>query len=387
MEDDVSKESNSWSANVQYDYKSYSSSSDRKTTLNLLLDKKINENLTLHGNFFKTNDSTYTPNDTTNIRELYIDSSVIKNTSIKIGKIAFKTDNKKGVQDLNSSSVEELYEPTLCGTSSDNEFNECIGIDSIHVESKLSDSIQVELLKTVDRRTYPLTRIESSKARLKYSKNNFDYYVTVDKSRLDGANALFFGNRANDSNSVEFSLEERMSGEKSNQWYAKIKHTKANGGDSLLYPEYVCAFTNYTPIEAFSHSNGLTLGKVLSVDKLLINSSFRREAITNNALCLNSPQTKTFFNSAGFMLEYPLKHGKITAHHRINKTSLFSSGFSYGVFPSFKNINTTFSSIQLIHNFDKNWSSRLGYYSSKFEFIPNSVFEQKVSMYSLKYKF
>jgi len=397
-ESNTIKDSKPWSVDVQYDYVTLdypnSKHTKKETTLNLLLDKRINRNINVHGDFYKKTikgnypvDINSTSSAKKGIREFYIESLAIPNTIIKAGKRAFKIDDKKGVQDLGVPSIEELDKAIqTCITSS---FNTCSGVESIHLKSKLSDVIQIELLKIDDTGTYPLTTYKSNKVRLKYSKDALDYYVTADKNTLNGANASSSANELNN-DSVEFSLEERVVVENPNQWYAKIKYVKGN--NDYLRPQYECdMFRMIPPIGALSHSNRLTLGKVFVVDRLLINSSLRREMITNNGPCLDSPKAKTTINSVNLMLEYPLEHGKITARYQVNKTSSLHSlqDFIMGISDlSIKRVNSSSSSIEITHKLDKNWSSRLGYHLSKIDISDiTPEMNSSVSMYSLRYKF
>jgi len=375
-----------WRANIQHDYTSYSSSSDKKTTLNLLLDKKIDENLTLYGSFFITNSSVYDePYNDTNIRELYIDSSVIDNATVKIGKRVFKSDNKKGVQNLGSKPIEDFL--WACNPVSDDEFNNCIGINSLYLKFKLSENNQVELLKTIDKHTLPLTIFTSNQVRIKHSANNFDYNITIGKESVDGANAVFYGRESNN-DYIEFSLEERVAEKKINQWYAKVKHTDNSNNDlNVPYLEFMCRFFNQVPIGDVLHSNSLTFGKVFMVKKLLINANLSHKKLTHNTACSGRSPEVTKINSIAFILEYPFDNGKITAHHQTRKTTQLNSDLLFGYLPSINNINTSLNSIEVTRKLTHNWSIRLGYHSIKFDFSENLGVRQSVSKYSLKYKF
>ncbi|MBT4796469.1 MAG: hypothetical protein HON83_08710 [Candidatus Marinimicrobia bacterium] len=300
------KDDSPWNFDVQYDYTSYNADSnprlDTKTkgaTLNLSLNKKIDKNLTLHGDFFKTNNSVSVPYDDTNIRELYVASS-INNIAIKAGKRVFKIDKSKGVQDLGSTPLEDFL--WRCNANLVIDFNKCIGLDSIHLESKLSKNYQIELLKTIDNHTLPLTKLKSDKVRLKHSSDTFDYHVTIEKKSLEGVNSTFFDRNYNN-DYIEFSLEERVAKTELNQWYVKIKHDKNNSSNlSVPYLEYICSYGRVIPIGNILHSNSLTFGKVLKVNRLLVNANFSHKVSKHNTACLGQSPEVSKLNSITLIL-------------------------------------------------------------------------------------
>jgi hypothetical protein len=407
IEDNSVESDSPWNFDIQYDYislgDSYIDGSKKITTINLLLDSRLDENTTIHGDFYKkTTKSDYSAllyNSSVSekgIRELYIESEVTPNTTIMVGKKSFRIDNKKGIQDL---GVTPLL-TSECATNQSIEFNKCVGIDSAYIKSELSDNLQIELLKTTNDKVYP-SPIKGYKARFKYSTDEFDYYLTTEKDVQDiDYNNFYILNNDLSKSSIEFSLKENL--KPLSQWFIKAKHTKNDG--SYLPPSYTSAFlpmclnNGFVNVynQDFLHSNSLALGKVFTIDKLLINAELNHNISTYNSnsnpfaanyvsLCPTQSTKKIKSNTVSLMLEYPIKNGQITSSHLI--TRLSSSHEQFGFFPNINNINSSISLIDVTYNFTKHISGKLGYQLTKFEFWPGFNLRQSSVIYGMKYKF
>ncbi len=446
--EESSVENNSpWNFDIQYDYvslgDSYIDGSKKITTINLLLDSHLDENTTIHGDFYKkTTKSNYNrlieSSSVTEkgIREFYITSSVIPNTEITVGKKAFRIDNKKGVQDLGVRPLilnGSLFSTSECVTNQSTEFNKCVGIDSAYIKTRLSDNLEIELLKTIDKKPFQRD-VKGYKTRLEYSTDTLNYYLTTEKNvqKTLPYSFLFYPNNSlNNKTSVELSLIEKKEMNSLNQWFAKVKHTKNNNNcppntlnnlaatntnlaaGNLANFGRACGNLNYFPMffptyRDFLHSNSLALGKVFTIDNLLINAELSHNIATYNNysysynynyVCLSgvsyscyTPYTaditkkKIKTNSLSLMLEYPIKNGKITSSHTFVRRPDKGMQF-FGFFPNYDNVNTNLNSIDITHNFTKNVSGNLGY--QRFDFIPssNSTYTHNSITYSLKYKF
>jgi len=371
------------------------------------------------------------------IRELYIESEVTPNTTIMVGKKAFNINNKKGIQDLGVAPLLPLL-PLLtdeCITNKSNEFNKCLGVKSAYIKSELSDDIQIEFLKTENKKLFSPT-IKEYKARLKYSPNTLNYYLTIDKSveNESNANNIFLLNqRLNNKTSVELSLIEKKEANSLNQWFVKVKHTKNNNNclpsNSLSATVYQSNLVNFgtTCVNLYSepfpninsrnfiHSNSLALGKVFAIDKLLINTELNHDISTYsetinlfniNPICTmqypnpycgsytystHTTKKEIKTNSLSLMLEYPIKNGKITSSHLLTRTPYENSPFLFIAVPSQNTVNlfSSSSSIDVDYNFTKDISGRLGYqlFKSNSFLIPNLPYTYDVVTYSMKYKF
>jgi hypothetical protein len=447
-ESDLVESDSPWSFDIQYDYislgDSYIDGSKKIITINLLLDSRLDENTTIHGDFYKkTTKSDYSAllsNSSVSekgIRELYIESEVTPNTTIMVGKKAFNINNKKGIQDLGVAPLLPLL-PLLtdeCITNKSNEFNKCLGVKSAYIKSELSDDIQIEFLKTENKKLFSPT-IKEYKARLKYSPNTLNYYLTIDKSveNESNANNIFLLNqRLNNKTSVELSLIEKKEANSLNQWFVKVKHTKNNNNclpsNSLSATVYQSNLVNFgtTCVNLYSepfpninsrnfiHSNSLALGKVFAIDKLLINTELNHDISTYsetinlfniNPICTmqypnpycgsytystHTTKKEIKTNSLSLMLEYPIKNGKITSSHLLTRTPYENSPFLFIAVPSQNTVNlfSSSSSIDVDYNFTKDISGRLGYqlFKSNSFLIPNLPYTYDVVTYSMKYKF
>jgi len=447
IEDNSVESDSPWNFDIQYDYislgDSYIDGSKKITTINLLLDSRLDENTTIHGDFYKKTtkinfnrlieSSSVTEKG---VREFYITSLVIPNTEIIVGKKAFNINNKKGIQDLGVAPLLPLL-PFLtdeCITNKSNEFNKCLGVKSAYIKSELSDDIQIEFLKTENKKLFSPT-IKEYKARLKYSPNTLNYYLTIDKSveNESNANNIFLLNqRLNNKTSVELSLIEKKEANSLNQWFVKVKHTKNNNNclpsNSLSTIAYSINLVNFGTTcgnlysfasllsnnsQDFIHSNSLALGKVFAIDKLLINAELNHDISTYsetinlfniNPICTmqypnpycdsytystHTTKKEIKTNSLSLMLEYPIKNGKITSSHLLTRTPYENSPSLFNPFPRQNTVNLFSSSIDVDYNFTKDISGRLGYqlFKSNSFFIPNLPYTYDVVTYSMKYKF
>jgi hypothetical protein len=97
IEDNSVESDSPWNFDIQYDYislgDSYIDGSKKITTINLLLDSRLDENTTIHGSFYKkttkTNFNRLIESSSVTekgVREFYITSLVIPNTEIIVGK-------------------------------------------------------------------------------------------------------------------------------------------------------------------------------------------------------------------------------------------------------------------------------------------------------------
>ena len=441
-ESDLVESDSPWNFDIQYDYislgDSYIGGSKKITTINLLLDSRLDENTTIHGDFYKkTTKSDYSalpPNSSVSekgIRELYIESKVMPNTAIMVGKKSFKIDNKKGIQDLGAAPLNLNYSLLLtseCVAKQSTKFNKCLGVKSAYIKSELSDDIQIEFLKTENKEVF-LPSVKEYKARLKYSPNMLDYYLTIDKS-VENASIIFFLQGfnnitpSNNKTSVELSLIEKKETDSLNQWFVKAKHTNNNCpppanlslqsaaeafGNTVNFVSSTSTTCNLYPGAAvvfssnhFIHSNSLALGKVFAIDKLLINAELNHNISTYSqtsiidfgGICtMDFPSTycspvitlttkkerKT--NSLSLMLEYPIENGKITSSHLFVR----SPYEIFGYIPNYDNANVNL--IDITYNFTNSISGKLGY--ERFDFIPSpySTNSYDSITYSMKYKF
>ena len=143
-------------------------------------------------------------------------------------------------------------------------------------------------------------------------------------------NNFYFLNNDLSKSSIEFSLKENL--KPLSQWFIKAKHTKNDG--SYLPPSYTSAFlpmclnNGFVNVynQDFLHSNSLALGKVFTIDKLLINAELNHNISTYNSnsnpfaanyvsLCPTQSTKKIKSNTVSLMLEYPIKNGQITSSH------------------------------------------------------------------------
>ena len=385
-----------WNFDIQYDYislgDSYIDGLKKITTINLLLDSRINESTTIHGDFYnKTTKSNYnrfiesSPVTEKGIRELYIESEVTPNTTIMVGKKSFRIDNKKGIQGL---GVESLF--TLeCETNQSKEFSKCLGVDSVYIKSKLSENLQIELLKTTNDKVYP-SPIKGYKARLKHSTDEFDYYLTAKKDAHSFNFVDFYINQEFDRRSLELSIIENEDLDTQGQWFLKVKNFKDNSSTLSSYPTsniiWLCLLGNGFN-QSFSHSNGLTIGKVFKLDKLSVNAELNHNISTYNPNCSEqSIKKKIKSNTLSLMLEYPIENGKITSSHLLIRTP-YENSLNFGYFPDNNNVNLSLSLVDVTYSFTKDISGRLGYQLFKFKFDPNSTYSYDSITYSMKYKF
>jgi hypothetical protein len=442
IEDNSVESDSPWNFDIQYDYislgDSYIDGSKKITTINLLLDSRLDENTTIHGDFYnKTTKSNYNrffeSNSVTEkgVREFYITSLAIPNTEITVGKKAFKIDNKKGIQDLGVAPLGLMSSPwglpfftSECVENQSTEFNKCVGVESAYIKSKLSEDLQIELLKTTNDKVYQ-SPIKGYKARLKHSTDEFDYYLTADKN-VQTISPIFMGfigyQGLNNNTSVELSLIEKKEIDSLNQWFVKAKHTKNNNNclpSSNLYLSNLinfwstCGNVNFWSMfnassRDFLHSNSLTLGKVFAIDKLLINTEFNHNISTyneysrrfNDGFCFyaigypcyfpyittHTAKKKIKTNSLSLMLEYPIKNGKITSSHIFVRTP-YEGVQLFGFFPFPDNNNANVNLIDVTYNFTNSISGKLGYERFDFMSSPYSTNTFDAITYSMKYKF
>jgi hypothetical protein len=139
--------------------------------------------------------------------------------------------------------------------------------------------------------------------------------------------------------------------------------------------------------QSFSHSNGLTIGKVFKLDKLSVNAELNHNISTYNPNCSEqSIKKKIKSNTLSLMLEYPIENGKITSSHLLIRTP-YENPLIFGYFPDNNNVNLSLSLIDVTYSFTKDISGRLGYQLFEFKFDPSSTYSYDSITYSMKYKF
>lgn len=401
-----------WDVDARYDYiRSTSNWSIFPTTiksssLNITLDDDIDESTNIHGVFTLDNSNT-TPSFSLpkkdKVRQLSLSHKFDNNTQIKIGKQAFSLNKNKGVQDLGVATRSNMMlQPYYCD---ENLGYICDGRNSIVVNTPLNKNTELQILASKIKAPSFVPNTEHYIARVKHSAKGIDYYAKL--GRNDDLTSFINSSQNSLGLSAEFQDKEDLK----DRWYIDYEQLNYNDHISrVLLNEARCS-GNITSRSGSWHSEpdnskSLSVGKITTIDKVLINAEIKYLKLLNNEIyrrtyCdgetpMRSTTITPWWNkskTATLMFEYPITNGKFVGNHtyynRYEETRERSIAFSI-----FRSAGYEFTGVMnevfALYDLNNNLSARLGYRKIKVSFdgFPG-IGDGRINTTSigLKYKF
>lgn len=388
----VQAEVKDWEVDARYDYTRSTSNwapfnpiITKSSSLNLTLNNDIDNNTSIFGIFTLDNPISRTPLSTLpkkdKVRQLHLSHKLDNGTQIKIGKQAFSLDKSKGIQNLGVTTRSNMMlQPYYCDESLD---VICDGRSSLVVNTPINENTELQLLASKIK--YNVPNKEHYIARVKHTTDTANYYAKLGKN--DDLTTFGRYNQKSLGLSAEFPDKENPK----NIWYVnyeRLTYDKYIVPGWLELSEAKCTGGHRSSSSSWhsepQNSNSLSIGKVATFEKILINAEVKYLKLLNNEVWRRSycdgeiPVRSVTFTpwwnkskTATLMFEYPIKSGKLISNHtyynRYEDRKRLPEYLSM-----FRGFNNEFTGVMneafVLYDFDNKLSTKLGYRKIKVKF-------------------